>query len=177
MPPTPHTCFFHIYVFLFLKTWFFRVNISLFSRGSTCYPRKHVGLWRSGARRCASMTSSEQSKKRQHFTSTWEPKSGCGSKLKDRRGKPQVLVHVSTFRSGNPFWDRSFEPQPNIDGWVVTLYLAWSPHHLDTWVCLFEATLCQAMNSNWGPEPVDIIVGFYVHQPLLRGSPIETHIR
>ena len=28
----------------------------------------------------------------------------CGSKLKDRRGKPQVLVHVSTYRSGNPCW-------------------------------------------------------------------------
>ena len=30
---------------------------------------------------------------------------GCGSKLNDRRGKPQVLVHVSTSRSGNPFWE------------------------------------------------------------------------
>ena len=28
---------------------------------------------------------------------------GCGSKL-NRRGKPQVLVHVSTYQ-GNPFWN------------------------------------------------------------------------
>ena len=28
---------------------------------------------------------------------------GCGSKLNDRRGKPRVLAHVSTYQ-GNPFW-------------------------------------------------------------------------
>ena len=33
---------------------------------------------------------------------------GCGSNL-DRRGKPQVLVHVSTYL-GNPCWYRFFEP-------------------------------------------------------------------
>ena len=31
-----------------------------------------------------------------------------GSKLNDRRGKPQVLVHVSTYRLGNPFWNSGF---------------------------------------------------------------------
>ena len=31
---------------------------------------------------------------------------GCGSKL-NRRGKPQVLVHVSTYQ-GNPFWHGFF---------------------------------------------------------------------
>ena len=36
---------------------------------------------------------------------------GCGSKL-SRRGKPQVLVHVSTYQ-GNPFWNSGFfEPHP-----------------------------------------------------------------
>ena len=30
---------------------------------------------------------------------------GCGSKL--NRGKPQVLVHVSTYQ-GNPFWNSGF---------------------------------------------------------------------
>ena len=34
---------------------------------------------------------------------------GCG-----RRGKPQVLVHVSTYQ-GTPFWNRFFEPQPKRD--------------------------------------------------------------
>ena len=38
----------------------------------------------------------------------------CGSKL-NRRGRPQVLVHVSTYQ-GNPFWHRFFEPQPNGKG-------------------------------------------------------------
>ena len=37
---------------------------------------------------------------------------GCGSKL-NRRGKPQVLVHVSTYQV-NPFWYRLFEPQPHV---------------------------------------------------------------
>ena len=37
---------------------------------------------------------------------------GHGSKL-NRRGKPQVLVHVSTCQ-GNSFWHRFFEPQPYI---------------------------------------------------------------
>ena len=38
---------------------------------------------------------------------------GCGLKLK-RRGKPPVLVHVSTYRSGKPFWNSGFlnSPQP-----------------------------------------------------------------
>ena len=35
---------------------------------------------------------------------------GCGLKL-NRRVKPQLLVHVSTYQ-GNPFWHRVFEPQP-----------------------------------------------------------------
>ena len=35
---------------------------------------------------------------------------GSGSKS-NRRGKPQVLVHVSTYQ-GNPFWYWFFEPQP-----------------------------------------------------------------
>ena len=36
---------------------------------------------------------------------------GCGSIL-NRRGKPQVLVHVST--SQVPFWYRFFEPLPHL---------------------------------------------------------------
>ena len=35
---------------------------------------------------------------------------GCGSKS-NRRGKPQVLVHVTTYQI-NPFWYRFVEPQP-----------------------------------------------------------------
>ena len=41
--------------------------------------------------------------------------SGCGSKL-NRRGKPQVLAHVSAYQ-GNPFWYRLFEPQPSPKLW------------------------------------------------------------
>ena len=37
-------------------------------------------------------------------TNTWL---SCGAKLDDRRGKPQVLVHVSTYQ-GNPFWNSGF---------------------------------------------------------------------
>ena len=44
---------------------------------------------------------------------------GCGGKngmlwlwlRLNRRGKPRVLVHVSTYQ-GNPFWYRFFEPHP-----------------------------------------------------------------
>ena len=32
---------------------------------------------------------------------------GCGSKF-NRQGKPQVLVHVSTYRSGKPFWNSGY---------------------------------------------------------------------
>ena len=35
---------------------------------------------------------------------------GRGSKLNDRRGKPQILVHVSTCQGG--FWYRIFGPEP-----------------------------------------------------------------
>ena len=44
------------------------------------------------------------------------PEYGCGSKL-NRRGKPQVLVHVSTYR-GNPFWNSGFLSHSHI-GMVV----------------------------------------------------------
>ena len=43
---------------------------------------------------------------------------GCGSKLNERRGKLQVLVHISTY-PGFHFGYRLFEPQP-----YMTIYLA-----------------------------------------------------
>ena len=40
-----------------------------------------------------------------------QPPFGCGSNL-NKRGKPQVLVHVSTYRSGSILEFRFFEPPP-----------------------------------------------------------------
>ena len=46
---------------------------------------------------------------------------GCDSKF-NRRGKPQVLVHVSTYQ-GNPFWYSGFvnSPQPFLFQWSQPL--------------------------------------------------------
>ena len=48
---------------------------------------------------------------------------GCGSKLNDRRGKPQVLVRVSTYEGSDFHFgiSRDFEPQPN----VMQLFCPW----------------------------------------------------
>ena len=42
---------------------------------------------------------------------------GCGSKL-NRRGKPQVLVHVSTYQ-GNPFWNSGFLSHSHVSPMVI----------------------------------------------------------
>ena len=55
---------------------------------------------------------------------------GCGSKLNDRRGKPQVVVHVSTYQ-GKPFWYLFLSHSH-----LATCLL--SHHHICVcvWVCL-----------------------------------------
>ena len=44
---------------------------------------------------------------------------GYGSKL-TRRGKPQVLVHVSTYQ-GNPFWNSGFLSHSQMDAQACAL--------------------------------------------------------
>ena len=50
---------------------------------------------------------------------------GCGSKL-NRRGKPQVFVHVSTYQ-GSILEFRFFEPQPHVS-WLGSLILRSQPY-------------------------------------------------
>ena len=65
---------------------------------------------------------------RPYFVLAAKTSLGCGSKL-NRRGKPQVLIHVSTYQ-GNPFWYRYFEPQPL----VYVLPLLYTAGLLEGWL-------------------------------------------